>query len=143
MSQKFAHVDSDGYVIDFYADDVHDQIPTGAIAITEAQYQEMVNSRPNGERAHVTAEGKHSMHPKKPPTPAEAEDRIRNDRKHALHATDWLTARHTDEKLAEEATTLSADQAKKLIQYRKALRDVTKQPGFPFVKLPTKPDFIE
>jgi hypothetical protein len=59
-----------------------------------------------------------------------------------LDDSDWLVARHQDERLGEEETTLTAEEFKELLAYRKALRDLSSSEDFPEVKLPIPPFFI-
>ncbi|MBU9675572.1 phage tail assembly chaperone [Burkholderia multivorans] len=59
----------------------------------------------------------------------------------ALRATDWLVARHQDEKLLGDGTTLTADQFALLLRYRQSLRDSSELPGWPNVALPAPPPF--
>lgn len=62
---------------------------------------------------------------------------IRNNR---LDKTDWMITRHTDEGLLGEGTTLSDEEFKGLLLYRKALRDM-KFVGEKTV-WPDKPSFL-
>lgn len=48
-------------------------------------------------------------------------ERIRNSR---LGKTDWMITRHTDESLLGDGTTLSDEEFKELLLYRKSLRDM-------------------
>ncbi len=144
MGQKFAHTDAEGFVIGFYADDFHsaDQIPDGAIAITDEQHAELLEGQATGKRMKVAADGSHSLAEQAHPTTEVLASILRAQRGAALEATDWLAARHMDEQMAMQTTTLSPDQVKALGAYRKALRDLPAAKGFPNVALPVAPDFI-
>ena len=63
----------------------------------------------------------------------------RQERDAALRATDGLVARHNDEQLLQATDTLNPVQLKQLLQYRQALRDLPKAPGFPDIVLPPNP----
>ena len=58
---------------------------------------------------------------------------VRFRRDIALKNSDWALA--SDSPLTDEQKTEATT-------YRQALRDLPEQEGFPFVELPTKPDFL-
>ena len=41
---KFAEVTQEGHIVTFYSDDIHSDIPTGAVPITEEKWQEIIDS---------------------------------------------------------------------------------------------------
>lgn len=41
---KFAEITQEGHIVTFYSDDIHRDIPKGAIPITEEKWQEIINS---------------------------------------------------------------------------------------------------
>ncbi|KWD49897.1 phage tail protein [Burkholderia ubonensis] len=69
-------------------------------------------------------------------------DAKRAARDAALRATDWLTARHQDEKVLGDGTTLTPDQYEQLLKYRQTLRNFSDTPGWPNVALPAPPAFL-
>jgi hypothetical protein len=143
MGQKFAHVDADGKVLGFYADDFHspDQIPGGAVPITDEQHQVLLGGQATGKRMNVVG-GKVVLDDHPAPTGEKLASILLKQRNRALDATDWIAIRHMDEQMAMQTTTLSPDQVKALGAYRKALRDLPTAAGFPNVALPVAPDFI-
>jgi hypothetical protein len=143
MSQKFAHLNSDGKVVGFYADDIHsaDQIPDGAVPITDEQHQALLAGQSVGKVMHVI-DGEHVLKERPAPTGEELATMLRDQRTAALSTTDWIATRHMEEAMAGGATTLSKEQAAALFDYRKALRDLPAAKGFPNVALPVAPDFI-
>lgn len=66
-----------------------------------------------------------------PPSADELATRARSERDALLSGTQWLVDRHRDELDDGAATTLSADLFAALQAYRRALRGITGQPGFP------------
>lgn len=65
------------------------------------------------------------------PISLDAAEVARNKRDQLLGDTQWLVQRHRDQIEVAEPTTLTDDQYKALLTYRQALRDITKQEGFP------------
>jgi hypothetical protein len=143
MSQKFAHLNADGKVLGFYADDFHEphQIPDGAVPITDEQHQALLAGQSVGKVMHVI-DGEHALKERPAPTGEELATMLRDQRTAALSTTDWIATRHMEEAMAGGATTLSKEQAAALFDYRKALRDLPAAKGFPNVALPVAPDFI-
>ena len=45
MSQKYIYYDSDGNILGFYTDDIHDTIPEPNIAITDEQWQDCLTNQ--------------------------------------------------------------------------------------------------
>ncbi|MHA6236871.1 phage tail assembly chaperone [Pseudomonas fluorescens group sp. PF-69] len=74
------------------------------------------------------------------PTPEEVRaaleaDRLK-ERNLLLADSDWMVIRHQDELLAGTDPALTPASLKALLQYRQALRDITKADGFPECSLP-------
>lgn len=145
MGQKYAHTCADGFVLGFYDDEWHsDSIPNDAIAITDEQHQALLAGQASGKRMKVSADSAHALVDPLPPSDDEIADVLRSQRDAALASTDWLVSRHQDESLfAGGKTTLTAEQVSQLGAYRKALRDLPVQAGFPHVDFPAAPDFIK
>lgn len=143
MSQKFAHVDADGVVLGFYADDIHaaHQIPEGAVPISNEQHQALLAGQSAGKVMKVI-DGEHVLAERPALTEDELASMLIDGRNDALAATDWLAVRHMDEQMLEQPTTLTKAQAAALGAYRKALRDLPAANGFPNVALPVAPNFI-
>lgn len=68
---------------------------------------------------------------------------VAQDRDTILNKTDWITTRHFEEKMLGKETTLSDIQIAEFLEYRQALRDITKLEDFPFISLPQQPSFLE
>lgn len=143
MSQKYAHLDADRFVIGFYDDEFHgDSIPAGAVPIDDAHHVALLEGQSAGKRMKLCEKGLPLLVDPAPPTAEELAVQLRSQRDAALDATDWLVSRHQDESLFAASTTLTKEQAAALGAYRKALRDLPASPGFPNVGLPAAPDFI-
>jgi hypothetical protein len=141
MSQTFAHLDADRFVIGFYNEEWHgDSIPAGSVAISDEDHMALLDGQSIGKRMKLDADGKPLLVDPPPPTVEELSTTMRAARNAALAATDWLVSRHQDETLSGDATTLTAAQFKDLSAYRKALRDLPASKGFPNVDLPAAPD---
>jgi hypothetical protein len=71
------------------------------------------------------------------------ETRARNKRlarDRLLAVTDGLIARHRDEIDSGFVPTLTAEKFSALQSWRHALRSITRDPGFPDINLPLKPE---
>lgn len=65
------------------------------------------------------------------PTTEQLESEARAKRDTLLAETDWFVIRHRDEVEEGVKTTLSPDQYSSIQAYRRDLRDITEQSGFP------------
>jgi Phage tail assembly chaperone protein len=132
MSQKYAHLDADRFVIGFYDDEWHgDSIPAGAVPISDEQHAALLEGQSVGKVMKIDADGNPALEDPPPPTDEQVAVSVRADRDARLAETDWLLLRHQDETVVGKATTLTADEATTLVDYRQALRDVPTQAGFP------------
>ncbi|MET3232057.1 UNVERIFIED_ORG: hypothetical protein ABIC54_004260 [Burkholderia sp. 1263] len=146
MGQKFAAYDAQGAITGFY-DSVDSPVPDAvtAVEITAELWQELINGQGQGRRLALDTDGMPALFDPLPPTRAQQADMMRARRDGALAATDWLVARHQDEKLIGDGTTLTAEQFTALLRYRQALRDLADATGWPNVELPDAPgapDFV-
>ncbi|AOJ05144.1 phage tail protein [Burkholderia mayonis] len=143
MGQKQAAYDAKGNIVAFY-DTVDSPAPQGAsvINLTDEEWVALVNAQAAGKRIVVDSAGKPVALDPLPPTRAEIASAKRAERDSALGATDWLVARHQDEKLLGNGTTLSADQFVMLLGYRQSLRECSSMPNWPDVTLPSPPPFV-
>lgn len=144
MGQKQAGYDAQRNVIGFY-DDIDSPAPAGVpvVDITDPQWTFLLEGQTNGKRMAFDAQGSPVLLDPLPPTRAEAAVTKRAVRDVALSSTDWLVSRHQDEKLIGDGTTLTADQFAELLKYRQALRDIGDADGWPYLELPTIPDFVD
>jgi hypothetical protein len=77
-----------------------------------------------------------------PPDADELATAARSKRDAAMSSTQWLVDRHRDEVDDGGKTTLSAGQFETLQAYRRALRNITSQAGFPVsIVWPDEPTF--
>ncbi|KVZ72526.1 phage tail protein [Burkholderia ubonensis] len=143
MGHKQAAYDAKGSIVAFY-DSVDSPAPSGAhvIDVSDEQWIDLVSAQSTGKRLMVDSAGKPVALDPLPPTRAEIASAKRAERDSALGATDWLVARHQDEKLLGNGTTLSADQFVMLLGYRQSLRECSGMPNWPDVTLPSPPPFV-
>ncbi|KVL94317.1 hypothetical protein [Burkholderia stagnalis] len=143
MGQKQAAYDANGSIVAFY-DTVDSPAPSGTpvVDLGEDQWLDLINAQSVGKRLVVDSAGRPVALDRLPPTRAEIASAKRAQRDMALGATDWLVARHQDEKLLGNGTTLTADQFVMLLSYRQSLRECSAMPNWPDVTLPSPPPFV-
>ncbi|MFM0097536.1 phage tail assembly chaperone [Paraburkholderia nemoris] len=143
MGNKLAAYNAQGAIVAFY-DTIDSPAPEGVTVaeITLEQWLFLLEGQANGKRMALDASLAPVLLDPLPPTRAELADSKRAQRGSALKATDWLVARHQDEKLIGNGTTLTADQFTALLKYRQALRDLGDASGWPSVDLPAAPLFV-
>ncbi|KVO02860.1 hypothetical protein [Burkholderia ubonensis] len=143
MGQKYAAFSAQGAITAFY-DSADSPVPQGVsvIAISEQQWLDLISAQSVGKRLVVDVAGKPVALDPLPPTRAEIASAKRAERDSALGATDWLVARHQDEKLLGNGTTLSAEQFVMLLSYRQSLRECSGMPNWPDITLPLPPPFV-
>ncbi|AOJ62778.1 phage tail protein [Burkholderia ubonensis] len=142
MGQKQAAYGANGKIVAFY-DTVDSPAPQGAnvLDISDEQWLDLINAQSAGKRLVVDSAGQPIALDPPPPTRAEIASAKRAERDSALGATDWLVARHQDEKLLGNGTTLTADQFVMLLGYRQSLRECGGMPNWPDIMLPSPPPF--
>ncbi|AJX16908.1 phage tail protein [Burkholderia ubonensis] len=143
MGQKFAAFNAQGDITAFY-DSADSPVPPGVrvVDISSERWLDLINAQATGKRLVVDSTGKPVAIDPPPPTRAEIASAKRAERDSALGATDWLVARHQDEKLLGNGTTLTADQFVMLLGYRQSLRECSSMPNWPDVTLPSPPPFV-
>ncbi|WGS40503.1 phage tail assembly chaperone [Burkholderia sp. JSH-S8] len=143
MGQKQAAYDSNGSIVAFH-DSVDCPAPhgTSVIDISNERWLDLINAQSTGKRLVVNGAGEAVALNPLPPTRAEIASAKRAQRDTALGATDWLVARHQDEKLLGNGTTLTADQFVMLLGYRQSLRECSAMPNWPDVTFPSPPPFV-
>ncbi|KVD31056.1 phage tail protein [Burkholderia ubonensis] len=143
MGKKYAAFDAQGNITAFY-DSADSPAPQGVsvIGISDEQWRDLINAQSAGKRLVVDSAGMPASVVPPPPTRGEIAAAKRAERDSALGETDWLVARHQDEKLLGNGTTLSADQFVMLLGYRQALRECSGMPNWPDVTLPSPPPFV-
>lgn len=143
MGQLFAEFDEQNNIIGFY-DSAICVAPANVktVAVTEDQLAAMLKGQAAGKRMTIDASGQPALLDPLPASREQIADAKRFTRDTALQATDWLVARHQDEKLMGNGTTLTVDQIATLLKYRQALRDISSAAGWPNIDLPAVPDFV-
>ncbi|HDR9098363.1 TPA: tail fiber assembly protein [Burkholderia vietnamiensis] len=143
MGQKQAEMDAKRNIIAFY-DTVDSPAPADAdvIDLSDDQWLALINAQSAGKRLCVDPKGVPVALDPLPPTRAQSAETKRMQRDKALSATDWVVARHQDELVIGDGTTLTAAQYAAVIKYRQALRDISDAAKWPDVDLPAAPDFL-
>jgi hypothetical protein len=127
---KYAHIDSNNFILGWYTPELHSKIPTPNVDIDDRAWRTALNNSHN----HITAEGVTSF--VDPKTEEELEAEVRAERDYCLkHDVDPIVTNP----LRWEDLTLEKQQEWK--DYRTALLTITDQSGFPnTVTWPTKPE---
>lgn len=144
MGNKSALYDSQRTITAFF-DSVFSPAPDGAtniVEITDEQHSMLLAGQGAGKRMAVDINNSPVLLDPLPPSREQVATQKRALRDTALGATDWLVARHQDEKLIGNGTTITADQFAALLKYRQALRDISNAEGWPNIELPVAPDFV-
>jgi hypothetical protein len=120
----------------FYAKDFHESIPEDAVEITDDEWQDLLNQQLKGKEIAMGDKGRPVAADHKPTA-----EGVKLMRDRLLSRSDWLVARHRDESESGliKVTTLTPDLYARLQQWRHALRNIDKSPGFPDVTLPPCP----
>ncbi|ALK30470.1 tail fiber assembly protein [Burkholderia plantarii] len=145
MGNLFAVYDGNDpchFITGFYDSDIV-QVPEGAasVRLSVEEYNYLLQV-PAGQRQALDENLKPVWLTAPPPSSAQAAAFMRASRDAVLRATDWLVARHQDEKLLGRGTTLTADQFAILLNYRQVLRECSDMPNWPDITLPTLPPFL-
>lgn len=144
MGQKFAMYNKKMEIIGLY-DSVDSPIPdhaTDVIEISDEQYWTLLAGQSAGKRMAVDQSLAPALLDPPAPTREQVATEKRALRDMALKATDWLVARHQDEKLIGDGTTLAYGQFTELLRYRQALRDIGSADGWPYIDLPAAPEYL-
>ncbi|MDR8883816.1 phage tail assembly chaperone [Burkholderia multivorans] len=102
----------------------------------------LLAAQSSGKRLIVDENGNAVSRDPLPLTRAQVANIKRAQRDAALKASDWLVARHQDEQLLGDGTTLTSDEFASLLRYRQALREAGDLPGWPYAELPSPPPFV-
>ncbi|WP_199032092.1 phage tail assembly chaperone [Ralstonia sp. ASV6] len=111
-------------------------IPEDAVEISDEVYQALLAAQSAGMRIVADAEGNPIAVDPPPPSADERAAALRAKRDRLLESTQWLVIRHRDQLEAGFDPSLTGDQFQRVLIYRQALRDVSKQAGFPDVAMP-------
>ena len=113
----------------FYHKGLHgDAIPQDAVALTDAQYDAVMNECPVGTYITVGPDGYPVRQPCTPPPPQQTERHWRDGQ---INQVQWLRDRHRDELELGRPPTLDAKQFEQLLQYLQALREWPQAESFP------------
>ncbi|MGE8577517.1 MAG: phage tail assembly chaperone [Burkholderia contaminans] len=141
MDQLFAGYDEQRRIQSFFDGESR---PDGLrfIEITSDQHAMLIAGMAAGKTMAIDESGQPTLLDPPKQTREQLADMKRAMRDAALRATDWLTARHQDEKALGDGTTLTPELYAQLLKYRQALRDFSEMPGWPTIDLPTAPSFL-
>lgn len=115
----------------FYTDH-DDNIPADAVEVTAEEHAALFGQQGKGMQITSDANGNPiAVDPKSLMTSDQLAAQVRFERDALVAGSDWIMSRHVDELALGGAVTLTAAQYQAWLQYRQALRDMTKQTGFP------------
>lgn len=114
----------------FYRDDIHQNIPSDAVAVTDEEHAAAFIGQSEGKKLVVMAGKVVAVEPP-PPSAEEIAANVRQQRDERLADVTWRVTRYTTQAAAGSATTDSAEAYQAVLTYMQALRDVTEQVGFP------------
>lgn len=115
----------------FYDLSIHgDNITADAVEITAEQHAALLQGQSEGKIITADENGYPVLVDPPTPTTEQLAAQARTTRDTKLNATTWLVTRHLEEQ-ETGTTTLTAQQYADLLAYRRALRDVPQQDGFP------------
>jgi hypothetical protein len=141
MGSKFAVLDNERRITAFYDDAWHapSSIPAGAIEISDEDHEILIRGQTAGKCMALDADGSPAFvdHPPRPVEERMAIARRRRDR--LLADSDGIVERHRDQVEEESPRTLSDEQYRAYMAYRRALRDLPEHPAFPDVEWPAAP----
>ncbi|EJO59535.1 phage tail protein [Burkholderia multivorans] len=141
MARIYAGYDAQRRIQSFFDDESR---PDGLsfVEITPEQHRMLIAGMAAGKTMAVDDTGQPILidPPKQTRDQLAAAKRVARDA--ALRATDWLVARHQDEKLIGNGTTLTSGEFETLVKYRQALRDISSADRWPDVDLPAAPEFL-
>ncbi|RQR60907.1 phage tail protein [Burkholderia sp. Bp9125] len=143
MGIKQAAFDANRRIVAFY-DTSDSPAPNGVNVadITDDEWRALAEGLSRGKRAALDENMRPILLDPPAPTRDDVAAFVRSQRDSAMRATDWLMSRHQDEKLIGNGTTLTAAQFSALVKYRQALRDISDVEGWPYIDLPSAPDFV-
>lgn len=122
----------------FYHNAVHVVIPTDVVEVSKEEWERLLVAQNSGMEIVPDADGNPiAVDPES--KPEEKAVRMRTLRDRLLAGTDGLVARHRDEVESEETPTLSPKVFSSLQSWRRALRQVTRDPQWPYVDIPPRP----
>ncbi|AJY30913.1 putative tail assembly chaperone gp38 [Burkholderia thailandensis 34] len=142
MTTIFATYDNHRNITGFYGSASHIDTGERFVEVTFGQRDALIAGQAAGMRMTVDAGGNAALLDPPPPSREQLASAKRAARDAAMRSTDWLIARHQDEKLIGNGTTLAPDEFLALLRYRQALRDFTEISNWPNVDLPTPPAFV-
>lgn len=122
----------------FYHNTVHVVIPTDVVEIEEKDWLRLLDAQKHGMEIVPDTDG-HPTAVDPESRPEEKAARVRHARNQLLIETDALVARHRDQLETGVTTTLSKETYATLQSWRYGLRQMTKDPNWPYVDLPPRP----
>ncbi|KVQ18636.1 phage tail assembly chaperone [Burkholderia cepacia] len=141
MGQKYAEIDETRRIVAFYDDDFHkpDAIPSAAVKISDADHDALLEGQSQGRCMALCEQGQPALVEHRPRSVEEILNDARNKRKRLLEESDRIVTRHRDQVDEGIATTLTDEQYRDFLRYRRELRDLPEQAGFPNIEWPAAP----
>ncbi|KVV48228.1 hypothetical protein WT27_04865 [Burkholderia territorii] len=141
MGQKYAEIDETRRIVAFYDDAFHSNsaIPPGAIKISDREHRALLEGQSQGKCMALCEDGRPTFIEHRARSEEEITVEVLRKRTRLLEQTDGIVARHRDQVDEGIETTLSDSKFRALLAYRRELRDLTKQHGFPNVQWPESP----
>ncbi len=116
----------------FYDPTIHGaNIPPDAVEITDQQHADLLNGQSAGKVITADANGNPELTDPPAPTADQLAASARQKRDGLITAIQWRLSRYENQVAQGIAPNDTADQYKAVLVYVQALRDLTKQAGFP------------
>ncbi|RBL67504.1 hypothetical protein C3E98_031590 [Pseudomonas sp. MWU13-2625] len=141
MGQKYAEIDEARRIVAFYDDDFHkpDAIPSAALKISDADHVALLEGQSQGKCMALCKQGWPAFVEHRPRTIDEVLDDAQRKRKRLLEESDRIVTRHRDQVDEGIETTLTDDQYRAFLRYRRELRDLPERTGYPNIEWPAAP----
>lgn len=118
-------------------------MPSDVVEVSQEVFEAMTEARSQGMRLIADGDGQPVAVERLAPTTAELAENERLWRDRELSSTEWLVARHRDEKDMGQVTSISLDEFSELLSYRNRLREWPNEATFPDEsKRPQKPEWL-
>lgn len=120
------------------------KMPSDVVEVSQDVFEAMTEARSQGMRLISDGDGQPIAVKRLAPTVAELAEDERLWRDRELGSTEWLVARHRDEKDMGQVTSISLDEFSELLIYRNRLREWPTEATFPDEsKRPQKPEWLD
>ncbi|KVS58023.1 tail fiber assembly protein [Burkholderia cepacia] len=141
MGQKYARLDDERRIVSFYDEAFHSkaEIPEGVVKISDDDHAALLDGQSEGKCMALCEQGRPAFVEHRPRSIEEVLDVARRKRKRLLDESDRIVTRHRDQVDEGIATTLTDEQYRDVLRYRRELRDLPDQAGFPNIEWPAAP----